>query len=69
MTHPKQAWLEEVATLYRRMRDGDRSVATEQEIRAGVVQALQAGATWQNIGDAMGVSRQYANKRFGDHDR
>ncbi len=64
MTHPRQAWLDEVATLYRRMRDGDRTVATERQLYASIAQARQLGATWQTIGDAMGVSRQYANKRF-----
>lgn len=66
MTNPKTAWLEEVTRLYALVRGGDRTVATEELLTAAVTSARTQGATWQEIGDAMGCSRQYANKRFAD---
>ncbi len=43
--------------------------ATAREIedgtRARVWQARQDGATWQQIGDAIGVSKQAAQQRYG----
>lgn len=38
--------------------------AVEHETRAYVRHALADGATWQQIGDALGISRQAAHKRF-----
>lgn len=65
MTHPKTAWLDEAGDLYEAIRQGDRKVETETRLRAAITQARTLGATWQEIGDAMGTSRQYANKRYG----
>ncbi|MGW9557440.1 DUF3887 domain-containing protein [Nocardiopsis sp. NPDC055551] len=39
--------------------------AAEDVVRAVVEQARQNGATWQVIGDALGVSRQAAFQRYG----
>lgn len=39
--------------------------AAEGVVRAVVQQARQNGATWQAIGDALGVSRQAAFQRYG----
>lgn len=39
--------------------------AAEKVMRAVVGQARQDGATWQAIGDALGVSRQAAFQRYG----
>lgn len=39
--------------------------AADDVVRAVVQQARQHGATWQVIGDALGVSRQAAFQRFG----
>lgn len=39
--------------------------AIDDETRMYVYGAVRAGATWQQIGDALGVSRQAAHKRFG----
>lgn len=39
--------------------------AADDVVRAVVHQARQHGATWQVIGDALGVSRQAAFQRFG----
>jgi hypothetical protein len=30
--------------------------------------ARRSGATWEQIGDALGVSRQAAQQRYGQHD-
>lgn len=38
--------------------------AVEDETRAYVRHAIADGATWQQIGDALRVSRQAAHKRF-----
>lgn len=38
--------------------------AIDDEIRMYVSGAVKSGATWQQIGDALGVSRQAAHKRF-----
>jgi Protein of unknown function (DUF3887) len=38
---------------------------TELAMRAAVDRARAAGATWQDIGDALGASRQAAFQRFG----
>lgn len=44
-----------------------RVVAHEAEvaISAGVVRARAAGATWAEVGDALGMTRQGAHQRFG----
>jgi hypothetical protein len=63
---PKMAWLTEVTRLYDLVRDGDRTAEVEQSLTTAVDQSRKHGATWQEIGDAIGVSRQYANKRFAD---
>lgn len=39
--------------------------AAEQELGLKVRDAVRMGHTWQQIGDALGVSRQAAHKRFG----
>jgi hypothetical protein len=65
VTHPKSAWLEEITSTYDRIRDGDREATTERAMQHAVDQARKHNATWQEIGDAMSTSRQYANKRYG----
>lgn len=42
---------------------GEMVAAVEDEIRS-VARTAVKGATWQEIGDALGVSRQAAHKRF-----
>jgi hypothetical protein len=39
--------------------------AADDVVRAVVQQARERGATWQTIGDALGVSRQAAFQRYG----
>lgn len=39
--------------------------AADDVVRAVVLQARESGATWQTIGDALGVSRQAAFQRYG----
>ncbi|WP_349427838.1 DUF3887 domain-containing protein [Microbacterium sp. LWS13-1.2] len=39
--------------------------AADDVVRSVVQQAREAGATWQTIGDALGVSRQAAFQRYG----
>jgi hypothetical protein len=65
VTEPKTAWLEEIGQLKDRQNAGDRTWDTENALIAAVRSSRQCGATWQEIGDAMGTTRQYANKRFG----
>lgn len=36
----------------------------EVHVSAGVVRARNNGATWQEVADALGISRQAAHKRF-----
>lgn len=36
----------------------------EDELRATVAEAREAGETWQAIGDALGITRQAACKRW-----
>ncbi len=43
----------------------DLSRLTEDAMRDAVAQARAAGATWQEVGDALGASRQAAFQRFG----
>jgi predicted transcriptional regulator len=64
MAHPKEAWLEEITIVYDRIRRGDRLVATENLLIAAVKSARRFEATWQEIADSMGVTRQYAHKRL-----
>lgn len=40
-------------------------LAADQARRAVVAEARAAGTTWQEIGDALGVTRQAAEARFG----
>ncbi|MGV8858707.1 DUF3887 domain-containing protein [Rhodoglobus sp.] len=40
-------------------------VAADDVVRAVVLQVRERGATWQTIGDALGVSRQAAFQRYG----
>jgi hypothetical protein len=40
-------------------------LATQAATRALVEQALAAGITWQQIGAALGTSRQAAHERYG----
>jgi Homeodomain-like domain-containing protein len=35
-------------------------------LRAAVLQARSAGATWTEIGDVLGISRRAASQRFSD---
>jgi Protein of unknown function (DUF3887) len=49
--------------LVRQARDVD--VAAEQLLRLCVQQCRDAGHTWQEIGDLLGVTRQAAFQRFG----
>jgi hypothetical protein len=49
--------------LVRRARDVD--VLAEQVLRLCVQQSRDAGHTWQEIGDLLGVTRQAAFQRFG----
>jgi len=39
--------------------------AAEQHLAATVDHQRRMGATWQEVGDALGVSRQGAQRRFG----
>lgn len=41
------------------------SLVIEDTMRALVVQARSAGATWQDVGDVLGTTRQAAFQRFG----
>jgi hypothetical protein len=43
----------------------DLSRLTEDAMREAVARARAAGATWQEVGDALGASRQAAFQRFG----
>lgn len=61
---PKNAWLAEITRLHQVIKDGDRTYAREDEIVTAVGKARDHKATWQEIGDAMGTSRQYVHKRF-----
>jgi hypothetical protein len=36
--------------------------------RAVVAEAREAGTTWEEIGDALGITRQAAQQRFGQAD-
>lgn len=65
MSDPKSAWLDELSLLRDKEKAGDRSQTLDDQMRAAISQARIYGATWQQIGDAMGTSRQYVNKRFG----
>lgn len=40
-------------------------LAVDQARRALVADLREAGATWEDIGDALGVTRQAAQQRFG----
>lgn len=55
---PQKA-LETLAELRRRELD------TDTELRAAVSAARSQGATWEAIAQALGMTRQNANKRFG----
>lgn len=44
-------------------------LAADQARRAVVAEARAADTTWQEIGDALGVTRQAAEARFGDRRR
>ncbi|GAB3444635.1 hypothetical protein GCM10027570_14130 [Streptomonospora sediminis] len=46
-------------------RAASMQAAADDVVRAVVQQARQDGATWQVIGDALGVSRQAAFQRYG----
>lgn len=39
--------------------------AAEMDLRAAVEQAHEAGASWQALGEALGVSKQTAWQRYG----
>lgn len=39
--------------------------AAQEKLRNRVRQAIAAGASWADVGDALGVSRQAAWERFG----
>jgi hypothetical protein len=40
--------------------------AANENLRAWVGIARKKGATWEQIGDALGMSRQAAHQRYGD---
>ena len=42
----------------------ERLHAAESDIEATVARALHWGATWAQIGDTLGVTRQSAHRRF-----
>ena len=41
----------------------------DEELREAVADAREAGATWREIGDLLGVSKQWAWERFGPDNR
>lgn len=43
----------------------ERLAAAERAIDAGVRRGRRAGATWGEVGRALGMSRQGARQRFG----
>lgn len=54
------------ATAVQRVRDDARRLErVESDLRAAVCRARDEGATWQELGDALGISRQAAQQRFG----
>lgn len=51
-----------LARLVARHRAAEHAIADRADT---VRQARSFGATWEQIGDAMGITRQAAHKRFG----
>lgn len=43
----------------------DLGAEVDQELHAAVQRAREAGATWANIGQALGISKAGAQQRFG----
>jgi hypothetical protein len=70
-----EEWLENLEVDPTKARDGrymrrisaaaDAVSAAQDELRAAVAAARQAGDTWAMIGVALGISRQAAFQRFG----
>lgn len=55
-----------VEAQLRRLRDSHAALLdSERELRRTVVEARRAGATWREVGEVLGVSRQAAYDRFG----
>lgn len=63
--NPREAWLTEVHNLYDRWRRGERTYDLDASIRETIEHCRKLRCSWQEIGDAMGTSRQYANRRYG----
>jgi hypothetical protein len=59
MTDPKQKRLDDVARALGNLQ------AAEGRMRHSVNRARDAAATWAEVGEALGVSRQAAQQRFG----
>ncbi len=56
----------ETAAGIQRVKDAARHLErAESDLRASVARARERGATWQQVGDALGISRQAAHERFG----
>jgi hypothetical protein len=45
------------------------AVEAEEHLNRAVTAARAAGATWADIGDALGITRQAAHKRFAGHNQ
>lgn len=58
----RDAWLEHLRTAHREV---ELAIAHRQVM---VQQARRFGATWQHVGDALGMTRQGAHKLFGTAD-
>lgn len=53
--------------LFTRIKEADQAVSeSQQNLKDAVAQARTAGATWQQIGSALGISKQAAAQRFND---
>jgi predicted ArsR family transcriptional regulator len=44
---------------------GDQARHVDQKLRALVAQARSEGASWEQIGQALGITKQAAQQRFG----
>lgn len=56
----------ETTAAIQRVKDAARHLGrAESDLRTSVARARERGATWQQIGDALGISRQAAHERFG----
>lgn len=59
MNNTDMTQLEQISLL------ATKRVQLEEEIRKAVVAARGSGISWIKIGEALGVSRQAAQKRYG----